>query len=157
MLAQSGLAHEWRREATECYTYLRNIHDVVHDGKTPCELRRGVIFDGYPLPFWCAVDYKPHAKRGTADHQKFDISTRLGIFMGYHPKSGGKWSGDYLVIDASAYSSYPDRRYLKVHRVKEWAPHKPIVSPVANGTAPRLTRSMILHVQEASAIPLENM
>ena len=35
----------------ECYCYLRNIQDLLPDGKTPCERRFGVPFNGPVIPF----------------------------------------------------------------------------------------------------------
>ena len=39
VLLQSGLDKEWRADSMECYCYLRNIQDVLSDGKTPYERR----------------------------------------------------------------------------------------------------------------------
>ena len=41
--------------------------------------------------------------------------------MGYHLHSGGKWSGDYLVMDTATYAKHPDGRHCHVHRVKDIA------------------------------------
>ena len=35
----------------ECYTYLRNIQDLLSDGKTPYERRVGEPFKGPSIPF----------------------------------------------------------------------------------------------------------
>ena len=41
----------------ECYCYLRNIQDLLSDGKTPCERRFGVPFNGPVIPFGAVVEY----------------------------------------------------------------------------------------------------
>eukprot|EP00959_Pyramimonas_sp_CCMP1952_P401694 8416970-Pyramimonas_sp.AAC.1 len=38
--------------------------------------------------------------------------------MGCHLHSGGRWSGDYRVIDAATCAEHPDWEYCHVHRVK---------------------------------------
>ena len=35
VLLQSGLGNEWWADSLECYCYLRNIQDLLFDGKTP--------------------------------------------------------------------------------------------------------------------------
>ena len=37
VLLQSGLDEKWWADSMECYTYLRNIQDLLSDGKTPYE------------------------------------------------------------------------------------------------------------------------
>ena len=41
----------------ECYTYLRNIQDLLSDGKTPYERRCGKPFNGPIIPFGSLVEY----------------------------------------------------------------------------------------------------
>ena len=42
VLLQSGLKENWWADSMECYTYLRNVTDLLSDGKTPYERRFGV-------------------------------------------------------------------------------------------------------------------
>ena len=44
VLLQSGLDKEWWADSMECYCYLRNIQDLLSDGKTPYERRFGMPF-----------------------------------------------------------------------------------------------------------------
>ena len=62
ILLQSGLDANWWADSMECYTYLRNIQDLLSDGKTPYERRFGktigkndhsVWFVGWILPYLC--------------------------------------------------------------------------------------------------------
>ena len=39
VLLQSGLNESWWADSMECYTYLRNIQDLLSDGKTPYDRR----------------------------------------------------------------------------------------------------------------------
>ena len=41
VLLQSGLNESWWADSMECYTYLRNVTDLLSDGKTPYERRFG--------------------------------------------------------------------------------------------------------------------
>ena len=41
VLLQPGLDNEWWADSMECYGYLRNIQDLLPDGKTPYERRFG--------------------------------------------------------------------------------------------------------------------
>ena len=43
----------------ECYTYLRNVTDLLSDGKTPYERRFGKPFEGPIIPFGSSVEYHP--------------------------------------------------------------------------------------------------
>ena len=40
VLLHSGLDEKWWADSMDCYCYLRNIQDLLSDGKTPCERRR---------------------------------------------------------------------------------------------------------------------
>ena len=44
VLLQSGLDEKWWADSTECKTYLRNIQDLLSDGKSPYERRFGEPF-----------------------------------------------------------------------------------------------------------------
>ena len=37
VLLQSGIDEKWWADSMECYCYLRNIQDLLSDGKTPYE------------------------------------------------------------------------------------------------------------------------
>ena len=51
VLSQSGLDNEWLADSMRCYCYLRNIQDLLSDGKTPYERRFGKPFNGPVIPF----------------------------------------------------------------------------------------------------------
>ena len=58
VLLQSGLDNEWWADSMECYRYLRNIQDLLSDGKTH-ETRFGMPFNGQVIPFGAMVEYHP--------------------------------------------------------------------------------------------------
>ena len=49
----------------ECYTYLRNVTDLLSDGKTPYERRFGQTFKGPIIPFGSLVEYHPFTAEGS--------------------------------------------------------------------------------------------
>ena len=58
VLLQSGLDNEWS-DSMECCCYLRNIQDLLSDGKTPYERRFGEPIIGPIIPFGALVEYHP--------------------------------------------------------------------------------------------------
>ena len=55
VLFQSGPNESWWAHSMECYTYLRNIQDLLSDGKTPYEKRFGEPFKGPIMSFGSLV------------------------------------------------------------------------------------------------------
>ena len=57
VLLQSGLNESWWADSMECYTYLRNVTDLLSDGKTPYERRFGKPFGGllFHLVHWLSI------------------------------------------------------------------------------------------------------
>ena len=57
VLLQSGLNESWWADSMKCDTYLRNVTDLLSDGKTPYERRFGQPFKGPIIPFGSLVEY----------------------------------------------------------------------------------------------------
>ena len=72
ILLQSGLHESWWADSMECYTYLRNVTDLLSDGKTPYERRFGSLVEYYPIT----------AKDQSRIHQ-FGKKVLPGLFLGY--------------------------------------------------------------------------
>ena len=69
-LLQSSLNESWWADSMECYTYLRNVTDLLFDGKTPYERRFGQPYNGPMIPFHSLVEYHPiTAKDHSRIHQ----------------------------------------------------------------------------------------
>ena len=64
----------------ECYCYLRNVQDLLADGKTPYEL--GESFKGPMIPFGALVEYLPNYERDKARIHQFGMKVLPGIFLG---------------------------------------------------------------------------
>ena len=74
VLLQSGLDEKWWADSMEFYCCLRNIQDLLSDGKTPYERRFGMSFQRSSCPVWSK-------------------------FLGYVLSAGGLWKGDIRVAD----------------------------------------------------------
>ena len=59
----TGLDKEWWADSMECYCCLRNIEDLWSDGKTPCERRFGMPFNGPVIPFGATVENHPISEK----------------------------------------------------------------------------------------------
>ena len=81
VLLQSGLNESWWADSMECSTYLRNVTDLVSDGKTPYERRFGKPFGGPVIPLGSLFEYHPiPAKDQSRIHQ---FGKKVLPFLGY--------------------------------------------------------------------------
>ena len=83
----------------ECYTYLRNVTDLLSDGKTPYERRFGQPLKGPIIPFGSLVEYHPKIAKDQSRIHQFGKKVLPGLFLGYALYAGGSWKGDVLVAD----------------------------------------------------------
>ena len=67
----------------ECYTYLRNVTDLLSDGKTPYERRFGQPFKGPIIPFGSLVEYHPITAKDRSRIHQFGKKVLPGLFLGY--------------------------------------------------------------------------
>ena len=100
VLLQSGLDKNWWAESMECYTYLRNIQDLLSDGKTPNERHFGEPFQGPIIPFGSLVEYYPISAKDQSRIHQFGKKVLPGLFLGYALYAEGIWKGDILVADS---------------------------------------------------------
>ena len=99
VLLQSGLNESWWAGSLECYTYLRNVTDLLSDGKTPYERRFGQPFKGPIIPFGSLVEYHPTTAKDQSRIHQFGKKVLPGLFLGYALYAGGIWKGDVLIAD----------------------------------------------------------
>ena len=83
----------------ECRTFLRNIQDLLSDGKTPYERRFGEPFNGPIIPFGSLVAYYPVSAKDQSRIHQFGKKVLPGLFLGYALYAGRIWKGDILVAD----------------------------------------------------------
>ena len=82
VLLQSGLGNEWWADSMECYCYLRNIQDLLSDGKTPYERRVRMPFNGPVIPFGAMVVYHSISAKDQSRLHQFGAKVLPGIFLG---------------------------------------------------------------------------
>ena len=99
VLLQSGLNESWLADSMECYTYLRNVTDLLSDGKTPYERRFGQPFEGPIIPFGSLVEYHPFTAKDQSRIRQFGKKVLLGLFLGYALYAEGNWKDDVLIAD----------------------------------------------------------
>ena len=83
VLLQSGLNESWWADSMECYNYLRNVTDLLSDGKTPYERRFGQPFKGPIIPFGSLVEYHPITVKDQSRIHQFGKKVLPGLFLGY--------------------------------------------------------------------------
>ena len=81
VLQQSGLDERWWSDAMECYCYLRNVQDLLADGKTPYERRCGEPLKGPVIPFGAVVEYHPISARDQSRMHQFGKRVLPGHFL----------------------------------------------------------------------------
>ena len=84
VLLQSGLNENWWADSMECDTYLRNVTDLLSDGKTPHERRFGQPPKGPTTPFGSLVEYHPVTAKDQSRIHQFGKKVLLGLFLGTH-------------------------------------------------------------------------
>ena len=77
----------------ECYTYLRNVTDLLSDGKTPYERRCGQPFKGPIIPFGSLVDYHPTTAKDQSIIHQLGKKVLPGLFLGYRSVRGWNLEG----------------------------------------------------------------
>ena len=92
VLLQSGLDEKTWADSMECYCCLRNIQDLLSDGKSPYERRFGKPCKGPVIPFGAMVDRQVWTKnRGRIPLSATAICERwkISCLMGKHHMKGG--------------------------------------------------------------------
>ena len=91
VLLQSGLNESWWADSMECYTYLRNVTDLLPDGKTPYERRFGQPFKGPIIPFVSLVEYHPKTAKDQSRIHQFGKESITWIVPRIRSVRGGEF------------------------------------------------------------------
>ena len=84
VLLQSSLIESWWADTMECKTYLRNIQDLLSDGRlTPYERRFGETFKGPTIPFGSLVEYYLISAKDQSRIHQFGKKVLPGLFLRY--------------------------------------------------------------------------
>ena len=137
LLLQSGLDEKWLADSMECYCYLRNIQDLLSDGKTPYERRFGMPFNGPLIPCGAMAEYHPVSAKDLSPLHQFGPKVLPGIFLGYALHAGGFWRGDISVEDIEELeqmdASEIKARRLNAKEVLKSMKSDNCICPVADG------------------------
>ena len=115
VLLQSSLNEKWWVDSTECYTYLRNIQDLLSDGKTPSDRRFG---KGPIIPFGSLVEYYPISAKDQSRIHQFGKKVLPGLFLGYALYAGGIWKGDVLVADLEEFKTINTSKSTQIKKTQ---------------------------------------
>ena len=99
VLLQSGLNEKWWADSMECYTHLRNIQDLLSEGKTPYERRFGEPFKGPIIPLGSLVEYYHISANDQSRIHQFGKKVLPGLFLGSALYAVWIWKGDVLIAD----------------------------------------------------------
>ena len=99
VLLQSGLDNEWWADSMECCCWVRNMQDLLSDGKTSYERRLGIPFNGPVIPLGAMVEYHPISAKDISRLHQFGARVLPGVFLGYVLYAGGIWKGGIMVAD----------------------------------------------------------
>ena len=137
LLAQSGLSLRYWRQAVLCFSCSRNFFDVInagpYKGQTPYKAKFKHDFNGKKVRFGEKIEFLPSQKDLIQDTHPFAPKVREGLFIGYVLASGGRWAGQYMIIDKKKFESRPANRKVTCNVVKEIiVPNEPSF-PVALG------------------------
>ena len=99
VLLQSGLDEKWWADSMECHCYLRNIQDLLSDGKSPHERRFGMPFNGPVFPFGAMVEYHPILRKTYRDFIYLVQKSCQVYSLDLCCPRGRIWKGDIMVAD----------------------------------------------------------
>ena len=125
VLLQSGLDEKCFAESMECFCYLRSVHDLLGDGKTPCERRSEEPVKGPVIPFGAMVENHPISPKDQSRVHQFRNKVLPGIFLGCALIAGGICKGDILIADieelekTDASDMYPRRINAKEMLIRQ--------------------------------------
>ena len=138
VLLQSGLDEKWWMDSMECFCHLRNIQNLLSDGKTPYEERFWIQSDGPVMPFGAMVEYHPISANDPSGLHQFGPKVLPGIFLGYALNAERIWKGDILVADIVEVEQMdaPQNHARRFHAKEVLTPMsgEKFILPVADGT-----------------------
>ena len=122
----------------ECYCYLRNIQDLLSDGKTPFERLVGMPLDGQVIPFGAMVEYHRISAEDISRLHQLGSKVLPGIFFRHVLYAVRIWPGDSMVADIEELEEM-DASEIHARRLNAMEVLTPmkgdnLIFPVADGT-----------------------
>ena len=135
---RSQVRTKWWADSVECYCYLRNIQDLLSDGKTPYERRFGMQLNGPVIPFGAIVECHPVSAKDTSRLHQFGPKVLPGIFIGFVLYAERIWKGDMPIADTEELEQMdaPELHARRLNAKEVLTPMKGdnFMFPVADGT-----------------------
>ena len=117
-------------DSMESYCYLRNVQDLLADGKTPYERRFGEPFKGPTILFRAFVEHHSISPRDQARIHQFDKKISPGILLGYELVAGRIWKGDILTADLEDLENLDDAKEILIRqKMMNSFSHSQVFSP----------------------------
>ena len=158
VLLQSGLDENWWADSMECYCYLRNIQDLLSDGKTRYEKRFGMLFNGPVTPFGATAEHHPFSAKDISRIHQFGPKVLPGFFLFCALYAEGIWKGDIMIADIEELkemdASELHARRLNAKEVLTPMKRNSFIFPVAHGTVKNFWRrstSETIHLNQGSS------
>ena len=114
VLLQSGLNESWWADSMECYTCLRNVTDLLSDGKTPYERRFGKPFEGPIIPFGSLVEYYPTTAKDQSRIHRFGKKVSPGLFLFFWGKEPLRKISQHGITETKLRSTLPRNKQVAV-------------------------------------------
>ena len=118
--------------------FLRNIQDLLSDGKTPYERRFGVPFNGPIIPFGAMVEHHQISAEDPSRLHQFCPKVLPGTFLGYVLYAVRIWKGDIMVADIEELEQMDasEIHARRLHAKEVLTPQRSgnFMFPVADGT-----------------------
>ena len=113
--------------------YLRNIQDLLSDGKTRYERRFGKPFKGPIIPFGSLVEYYSISAKDQSRIHQFGKKVLPGLFLGYALHAAGIWKGDVLIADIEELETMDALEKTRCKRGDISKENEKFIFPVADG------------------------
>ena len=98
VLRQSGLDEKWWADSMECHRYLRNVQDVLADGRTLYERRLEEPFRGLVIPFGSMLENHPISAKDQSRLHHFGKKVLPGMCRGYALYARRIWERRYFGV-----------------------------------------------------------
>ena len=120
VLLQFGLDDEWLSDSMECYCYLRNVQDLLADGKTLHGRRFGESSKGPIIPFGALVEYLQNSERDKARIRQFGKKVLPGIFPGYTLIAGEEFGKEaFWLLILKNIESWMHQKFIPEDRMQK--------------------------------------
>ena len=117
---QSGLGSEWWTDSMKCYCHMRNIQDLLSDGKTSYERRFGMPFNGPVIPYGAKVEYHPISAKDRSRLHQFGAKVLPSIFSRFCITRGRNLERRHIGTDGRIRNPCYETQYIGSVKAQKW-------------------------------------